>query len=61
MGSEPGKPLIEVHASEFLDGPQRERVRARLAIDADDRDRAALSAAARDIATAGVPVGGGGR
>jgi ATP-dependent RNA helicase SUPV3L1/SUV3 len=31
MGSEPGKPLIEVHASEFLDGPQRERVRARLA------------------------------
>ena len=31
MGSEPGKPLIEVNASEFLDGPQRERVRVRLA------------------------------
>jgi ATP-dependent RNA helicase SUPV3L1/SUV3 len=31
MGSEPGKPLIEVNASEFLDGPQRERVRTRLA------------------------------
>jgi ATP-dependent RNA helicase SUPV3L1/SUV3 len=30
-GSEPGKPLIEVHPSEFLDGPQRERVRLRLA------------------------------
>ncbi|MBY0338840.1 MAG: DNA helicase, partial [Acetobacteraceae bacterium] len=30
-GSEPGKPQIDVHASEFLDGPQRERVRARLA------------------------------
>jgi ATP-dependent RNA helicase SUPV3L1/SUV3 len=31
MGSEPGKPLIEVKDSEFLDGPQRERIRARLA------------------------------
>lgn len=31
MGSEPGKPLIEVNASEFLDGPQRERIRTRLA------------------------------
>ena len=31
MGSEPGKPLVEVNASEFLDGPQRERIRARLA------------------------------
>ncbi len=30
-GSEPGKPQIEVLASEFLDGAQRERVRARLA------------------------------
>jgi ATP-dependent RNA helicase SUPV3L1/SUV3 len=31
MGSEPGKPQIEVNASEFIDGPQRERVRLRLA------------------------------
>ncbi len=31
MGSEPGKPLIEVKDSEFLDGPQRERIRTRLA------------------------------
>jgi ATP-dependent RNA helicase SUPV3L1/SUV3 len=30
-GSEPGKPQVEVLASEFLDGTQRERVRARLA------------------------------
>ncbi|WP_338050871.1 helicase-related protein [Roseicella aerolata] len=30
-GSEPGKPQVEVLASEFLDGAQRERVRARLA------------------------------
>jgi ATP-dependent RNA helicase SUPV3L1/SUV3 len=30
MGAEPGKPQIEVFASEFLDGPQRERVRLRL-------------------------------
>jgi ATP-dependent RNA helicase SUPV3L1/SUV3 len=30
-GSEPGKPLIEVLPSEFLDGAQRERIRARLA------------------------------
>ncbi|MFM7305267.1 MAG: DNA helicase, partial [Alphaproteobacteria bacterium] len=30
-GSEPGKPQIEVLASEFLDGAQRERIRARLA------------------------------
>ncbi|MBS7809845.1 helicase-related protein [Roseococcus pinisoli] len=30
-GSEPGKPLIEINASEFLDSPQRERVRTRLA------------------------------
>jgi ATP-dependent RNA helicase SUPV3L1/SUV3 len=30
-GPEPGKPQVEVHASEFLDGAQRERVRARLA------------------------------
>ncbi|WP_206930527.1 helicase-related protein [Roseococcus thiosulfatophilus] len=31
MGSEPGKPLIEVNASEYLDGAQRERVRVKLA------------------------------
>ena len=30
-GSEPGKPLIEVLPTEFLDGAQRERIRARLA------------------------------
>ena len=30
-GSEPGKPQVEVLASEFLDGAQRERIRARLA------------------------------
>ncbi|RYI99522.1 MAG: hypothetical protein EON47_16530 [Acetobacteraceae bacterium] len=30
-GSEPGKPLVEPLPSEFLDGAQRERVRARLA------------------------------
>lgn len=30
-GSEPGKPQVEVLPSEFLDGAQRERVRARLA------------------------------
>ena len=30
-GSEPAKPLVEVLPSEFLDGAQRERVRARLA------------------------------
>ncbi|TCZ58739.1 helicase-related protein [Roseicella aquatilis] len=30
-GAEPGKPQVEVLASEFLDGTQRERVRARLA------------------------------
>ena len=30
-GPEPSKPQVEVHASEFLDGAQRERLRARLA------------------------------
>ncbi|CAA9277032.1 MAG: ATP-dependent DNA helicase [uncultured Acetobacteraceae bacterium] len=30
-GSEPSKPAVDVLPSEFLDGPQRERVRARLA------------------------------
>jgi predicted RNA methylase len=33
-------------------------VRARLAFDADARDRAAISTAVRDIATDGSPVGG---
>ena len=31
IGDQPGKPQVEVLASEFLDGAQRERVRARLA------------------------------
>ena len=31
IGAEPGKPQVEVLASEFLDGAQRERVRGRLA------------------------------
>jgi len=47
MGSEPGKPLIEVNASEFLDGPQRERIRTRLAAWIESvisKDLAAISA-----------------
>ena len=46
-GSEPGKPQIEVNASEFLDGPQRERVRVRLAAWIDgvlSKDLAAIGA-----------------
>jgi ATP-dependent RNA helicase SUPV3L1/SUV3 len=31
MGTEPGKPVVEVKDSEFLDGAQKERIRARLA------------------------------
>ncbi|MCW8085930.1 helicase-related protein, partial [Sabulicella glaciei] len=31
MGSEPGKPVIEVRDSEFLDSAQKERIRAKLA------------------------------
>ncbi|MBN8095785.1 hypothetical protein, partial [Vibrio vulnificus] len=30
-GAEPGRPQVEVLSSEFLDGAQRERIRARLA------------------------------
>ncbi|MCX8132883.1 MAG: helicase-related protein, partial [Roseococcus sp.] len=47
-GSEPGKPLIEVLASEFLDGPQRERVRTKLAAWLEGmlaKDLAAIAAA----------------
>ncbi|MDW8315817.1 MAG: helicase-related protein, partial [Rhodovarius sp.] len=46
-GPEPGKPLIEVLPSEFLDGAQRERIRARLSAWIDGvlaRDLAAIAA-----------------
>ncbi len=46
-GPEPAKPLVEVLASEFLDGAQRERVRARLAKYVDaliTRDLGAIAA-----------------
>ncbi len=56
-GSEPGKPLVEVLASEFLDGAQRERVRARLASYVDaviKREMAAIEAVEAKAAAEGA-------
>ena len=73
-GASPLRPQIEVIDSEFLDGAQRERLRARLQrfLDADDRRRAGAagprhrggggrSRAARAAASAGRGAGGAGR